>query len=73
MTVVIVPIKADEEITKAAVKGIDAIEPKLAELKAGEEVVVVGKRLLEPPPKDQAAPVVEYGKKLGLKVQSQSQ
>lgn len=54
-------------------KGIDAIKPKLDELKPGEEVFVVGKRLTEPPPKDQAAPVVEYGKKIGLKVQGQPQ
>jgi hypothetical protein len=66
-------LKTDEKITKVAVKGIDAIKAKLAELKAGEEVFVVGKKLMEPPPKNQASPVVEYGKKIGLKVQGQSQ
>jgi hypothetical protein len=66
-------LKTDDEIAKAAIKGLDAIKPKLDELKAGEEVFIVGKKLMEPPPKDQATPVVEYGKKLGLKVQGQSQ
>lgn len=66
-------LKADDEITKAVVKGIDAIKAKLAELKAGEEVFIVGRKLTEPPPKDQATPVVEYGRKIGLKVQGQSQ
>jgi len=28
-----------------------------------------GKRLLTKPPKEQAVPVVDYGKKIGLKVQ----
>ncbi len=66
-------LKFDDEISKAAVKGIDAIKPKLDELKPGQDVFVVGKKLMEPPSKDQAAPVVEYGKKIGLKVQGQSQ
>ncbi|MEI8375615.1 MAG: family 16 glycosylhydrolase [Planctomycetota bacterium] len=66
-------LKTDEEISKASVKGLDAIKPKLAELNAGEEVFVVGKKLMEPPLMDQATPVIEYGKKIGLKVQGQSQ
>ena len=62
-------LKTDDEISKAAVKGIDAIKPKLDELKPGQEVFLSGKKLLTQPPKEQAAPVVEYGKKIGLKVQ----
>jgi hypothetical protein len=50
-------------------KGIHPIKAKLAELKAGEEVFVVGKKSTEPPPQDRASPAVEYGKKIGLKVQ----
>ena len=49
-------LKTDDEITKAAVKGIGAIKPKLDELKPGQEVFVVGKKLMEPSPKDQAEP-----------------
>ena len=64
-------LKTDDEIAKAAVKGIDAIKPKLDELKQGEFVSVGGKKLMEPPPKDQAASVVEYGRKAGLKMQGQ--
>jgi hypothetical protein len=66
-------LKTDEEIKKAAVKGIDAIKPMLDELKPGEYVFVGGKKLTEPPPKDQVAPVVEYGKNAGLKMQGQLQ
>jgi polyhydroxybutyrate depolymerase len=62
-------LKTDEEITKAAVKGIDAIKPRLDELKAGETVSFSGRKLLTEPPKKQAAPLMEYGKKIGLKVQ----
>lgn len=66
-------LKTDDEIAKTAVKGIDAIKSKLDELKPGEFVFVGGKKLTEPPPKDQAAQVAEYGKKIGLKMQGQSQ
>ena len=62
-------LKTDDEISKVAVKGFDALKPKLDELKAGQEVFLSGKKLLTQPPKEQAAPVVEYGKKIGLKVQ----
>ena len=61
-------LKTDDEISKAAVKGIDAIKSKLDELKPGQEVFLSGNKLLTKPPKEQAAPVVEYGKKIGLKV-----
>jgi hypothetical protein len=64
-------LKTDDEIAKAAVKGSDAIKSKLDELKPGEYVSVGGKKLTEPPPKDQAASVVEYGRKAGLKMQRQ--
>jgi len=62
-------LKADDEIAQAAVKGFDAIKPKLAELKAGEMVFVHGERLAAPPPKDQADQVREYCRKAGLQVQ----
>ena len=62
-------LKTEDEIAKAAVKGIDAIKLKLDELKPGEYVFVGGKKLTELPSKDQAATVVEYGKKAGLKMQ----
>jgi hypothetical protein len=66
-------LKTDDQIKKAGVKGIEAIKPMLDELALGEEVIIVGKKLLESPPKDQSAVVVEYGKKIGLKVQAQSE
>lgn len=66
-------LKTDDDITKEAVKGIEAIKPKLNELKSGEAVSVVGKKLMEQPPKDQATEIVDYGKKIGLKVQEQSE
>ena len=62
-------LKTDEEIAKAAVKGIEAIKPKLDELKPGQEVVVLGKNRGDTPPKDQASKVQEYGRKIGLTVQ----
>ena len=62
-------LKTDEEIAKAAVKGIEAIKPKLDELKPGQEVVVLGKNRGDTPPKDQVSKVQEYGKKIGLTVQ----
>ena len=62
-------LKTDEEIAKAAVKGIEAIKPKLDELKPGQEVVVLGKNRGDTPPKDQSSKIQEYGKKIGLTVQ----
>ena len=62
-------LKTDDEIDKAAVKGFEAIKPKLAELKPGEDLFIVGKTLTEKPPTDQAASVMAYGKTIGLKVQ----
>jgi hypothetical protein len=59
-------LKTDEEISKAAVKGLDAIKPKLEEVKAGEMVFIHGKRMAAPPPPEQAKLVREYCRKLGL-------
>ena len=61
-------LKTDAEIAAAAVKGLDAIKPKLEELKAGEMVFVQGRRLAAPPPKDQADLVREHCRKIGLQV-----
>ena len=65
-------LKSDDEITEDAAKGIDAIRRTLDELKPGQEVFVVGRKLAEPPPKAHAAPIMEYGKKIGLKMQAGS-
>lgn len=62
-------LKTDEEISKAAVKGIDAIKPMLEELKVGEMVFIHGKRLAAPPPDGQAALIRGYCKKVGLDAQ----
>jgi len=63
-------LKSDEEITEDAAMGIDAIRQTLDELNPGQEVFVVGRKLAEPPPKGHAAPIMEYGKKIGLKMQA---
>jgi acetyl esterase/lipase len=65
-------LKSDNEITEDAAKGIDAIRRMLDELKPGQEVFVVGKKMAEPAPKGYATPIVEYGKRIGLKMQGQS-
>jgi hypothetical protein len=62
-------LKSDEEITQAAVKGLDAIKPKLDELKKGQHVFVHGRRLAAPAPEDQAKAVADYCRKIGLRVQ----
>ena len=64
-------LKTEEEVTKAAVKGVDAIKSRLAELKAGETVSIVGRQLQEKPPADQANDLAEYCKKIGLQAQAQ--
>jgi beta-lactamase regulating signal transducer with metallopeptidase domain len=61
-------LKSDEEIAKAAVKGIDGIKPKLDELQPGQDVFLRGKSFASEPPKEQASVVREYCKKVGLKV-----
>lgn len=62
-------LKTDEEITKAAVKGFEAIKPKLDELKPGEMVIISGTRKTGVPPRDQVSQVREYCKRIGLKAQ----
>ncbi|MCY2994373.1 MAG: alpha/beta hydrolase [Planctomycetota bacterium] len=59
-------LKTDAEIAAAAAKGIDAIKPKLDELKAGEMVFIHGKRLGDGPPNDQANLLREHSRKIGL-------
>ena len=61
--------KSDDEITKAAVKGINAIKPKLDELKAGEWVSISDRQGDNKPPKDAAREVADYCRKIGLKPQ----
>ena len=65
-------LKSDDEITEDAAKGIHAIRRTLDELKPGQEVFVVGKKLAESPPKGPVIPIMEYGKKIGLKMQAGS-
>ena len=62
-------LKTDAEIKKAAVKGIEAIKPKLEQLKPGEYVFLRGRRLNGPAPENQAKAVAEYCRTIGLKVQ----
>ena len=61
-------LKTDGEITKASVKGIEAIKAKLDELKFEEMVIISGTRKTGSPPRDQANQVREYCKRIGLKV-----
>lgn len=62
-------LKSDEEIAQAAVKGLDAIKPKLGQLKEGQSIFVHGRRLAAPAPVDQSKAVADYCRKIGLKVQ----
>ena len=62
-------LKTADEITKAAVKGIEAIKPKLDELKAGESVSIHGRKLLEQPPAEPGRDVAAYCKNRGLKTE----
>jgi hypothetical protein len=61
-------LKTDEEITGAAVKGIDAIKPKLDELKPGEMVFPCGRRLPDVAPQEPAKAIKDHCHKLGLDV-----
>jgi hypothetical protein len=61
-------LKSDEEISKAAVKGVEAIKPGLDELKPGQRVSLHGRRRSDRAPDDPAKEVGEYGKKIGLDV-----
>ena len=62
-------LKSDEEIAQAAVKGLDAIKPKLNELKEGQYVTVLGRNRNERVPEDQAKAVAEHCRTIKLKVQ----
>ena len=61
--------KSADEIAKGAVKGFEAIKPKLDDLKAGQWVTVWGRQQGDRPPKDAADEVADYCKRIGLKVQ----
>jgi len=61
-------IKTDDEIARPAVRGIEAIQPRLDQLKAGETIVILGRRAPGRPPRDDARAVSEYCRKIGLKV-----
>ncbi len=54
-------LKTDAEITAAAVKGIDAIQPKLDELEAGETVFPCGRRLADQAPEGPAKQIRTRG------------
>jgi hypothetical protein len=59
-------LKSDAEITRAAVKGLDAIKPKLDELKPGQSVFIWGPRLGQQAD-DVAKAVRKYCREIGLK------
>jgi len=59
-------LKADDEIKKAAVKGIAAIKAALDELKQGQMVLLCGRRLPEAPPEGPAREIREYCKRIEL-------
>jgi hypothetical protein len=59
--------KSDEEISKAGLKGIDAIERGLREIRAGQSIVILGRKRLDAPPKDAGAKLAEFCKSIGLK------
>jgi len=59
-------LKTDEEISQAAVKGLDAIKPRLDELKGDQYVSVLGRNRNERAPEDQAKVITEYCRKIGL-------
>jgi len=61
-------LKNEREIAQTAVKGLDAIKLKLAELKAGQHVFLGGRRSTDRAPDDQSKVVAEYCTKIGLKV-----
>ena len=62
--------KTDDEITKAAVKGVEDIKPKLAALNAGEYITICGHKHADHPPKTAADELAEYCKKVDLKAHS---
>jgi hypothetical protein len=62
-------LKTDDEIKKAAIKGIEAIKPKLAELKPGELIFPCGRHLPDEAPKEPAKAIRDYCKGIGLDMQ----
>jgi hypothetical protein len=62
-------LKSDDEIAQAAVKGLDAIKPKLDKLKEGQYVFVLGRNRNERAPEDRAKAIAEYCRKIGLQMQ----
>jgi beta-glucanase (GH16 family) len=62
-------LKSDDEIARTAVKGLDAIKPKLDQLKQGQYVFVHARRLAAPAPDNRAKAIAEYCRKIGLQVQ----
>ena len=59
--------KTDDEIDKAAAKGIEAAKAKLVELKPGQFVRIMGRNRGRQPPQDAARELANYCKELGLK------
>ena len=59
-------LKTDEEIAKSAVKGFEAVKPKLDQLKRGEAVSLHGRRLTEKAPAEEADMITDYSEKIGL-------
>jgi hypothetical protein len=62
-------LKSDDEIAQAAVKGLDAITPRLDDLKEGQYVFLKGRRLNEQAPEDQAKNIIDYCREIKVKVQ----
>jgi len=60
-------IKSAEEIARSALRGFEAIKPKLDQLRKGESVFVHGHRLGAEAPASSAKEVAEYCEKIGLK------
>ena len=62
-------LKTEEEITKSALQGFNAVKPLLDKLKKGETVSLHGSRRSEKPPADLAKLITDYIEKIGLKAQ----
>jgi hypothetical protein len=60
--------KTDDEIKKAAVKGVEEIKLKLDGLKVGEYVTISGRKQGDHPPKGVTEELIEHCKKGGLNV-----
>jgi hypothetical protein len=61
-------IKSEDEISRKAVKGVDAARDKLRDLQPGQEVLIVGLKRSEKAPKDVADDLEQTCESLGLKV-----